>query len=253
MPRKPREKSPSGIYHVIIRGCNKQVIFEEKRDYQFFLRLLNTSRSKFNIEIYAYCLMSNHVHLLINEGDHNISKPFRHICTAYAMKFNKKYQRVGHLFQDRFKSKPVTNMSYFFNALAYIHRNPIEISRTTDFKTYPWSSYNEYFLKEKICNTKFSKDVYNGSSKEYSQYMTNKHSKPIDDDDDPVMKFEFRLSDDEVKALIAQLSGLKHTFDLQKLEKSLRDHVIKKCKEKKISLRQLERLTGISLGVLRKI
>lgn len=253
MPRKPREKSSTGIYHVMLRGINKQVIFEEALDYQTFLTLLVKQKKISDIEIYAYCLMTNHVHLLIKEGDNGISKPLQHVCTSYAMRFNSKYQRVGHLFQDRFKSKPVDSVNYFFNALAYIHRNPMEISSEKSYKDYPWSSYNEYFKSELYCNTKFAEEMFSGPSAEFLHFFERKHADQINDDEEPLLKFQTRLNDDEVKAYIYTQSGAINAFDLQKSDKSIRNEVIRSCKEKGISLKQLERLTGISIGVLRKI
>ncbi len=253
MPRKPREKSSTGIYHVILRGINKQVIFEEDLDYQSFLTILAKQKKISGIEIYGYCLMTNHVHLLIKEGGNGISKPLQQVCTSYAMRFNSKYQRVGHLFQDRFKSKPVNSVNYFFNALAYIHRNPMEISSEKSFVDYLWSSYSEYFVSDIYCNTKFAEEMFSGPSAEFLCFFESKHTDQINDEEDPLLKYQTRLSDDEIKGYIVTQSGLRSTFDLQKSDKSVRNKVIRSCKEKGITLKQLERLTGISIGVLRKI
>lgn len=253
MPRKPREKSSTGIYHVMLRGINRQTIFEEDSDYQSFLILLVKQKKVSSIEIYGYCLMSNHVHLLIKEGSNGISKPLQQICTAYAMRFNSKYERVGHLFQDRFMSKPVNSVNYFFNALAYIHKNPIEISSDLSYVHYPWSSYREYFETELYCSTKFAEEMYSGPSAEFLCFFESKHTNPINDTDEPLMKYQTRLSDDEVKAYICKLIDERNALNLQKKDEFLRNETIRKCKEIGVSLKQLERLTGISIGILRKI
>lgn len=126
-----------GIYHVMMRGVNHQIIFEHPKDYTRFQDLLNQMahpRDELNqplppsSTIYAYCLMPNHVH----------------ISAAYALFYNKKYERVGHLFQDRFKSEPVNDESYFFTLIRYIHQNPVAAGLSADVASYPWSSWKEY-------------------------------------------------------------------------------------------------------------
>ena len=104
MPRKPREKSSTGIYHVILRGINGQVIFEDHEDFEKFLQTIIKYKDVSEYEIYAYCLMSNHVYLLIKEGKEDLGIVFRRIGARYVYWYNWKYNRRGHLFQDRYKS-----------------------------------------------------------------------------------------------------------------------------------------------------
>ena len=90
MSRKPRELSPTNIYHVVIRGADRQILFEEKTDYQKYLHILEYYKSECNFELYAYCLMSNHIHLIIHINDIPLSSVFRRINTSYAVWFNMK-------------------------------------------------------------------------------------------------------------------------------------------------------------------
>ena len=113
MPRSARKKSSSGIYHVILRGINKQRIFEDDEDNLYFLEKLKTYKDISGYELYAYCLMSNHLHLLIKEGGDSLSIAFRRIGASFVYWYNRKYSRSGHLFQDRFKSEPVETDEYF--------------------------------------------------------------------------------------------------------------------------------------------
>jgi len=107
MPRRSRRKSHSGIYHAMVRGIDRQLIFRDPADFLKYLRVLEECKRVSSFEIYAYCLMPNHVHLLIREGSEDLGKAFQRIGSRYAYWFNKKYERCGHLFQDRFKSEPV--------------------------------------------------------------------------------------------------------------------------------------------------
>jgi len=111
MSRQAREHSGTGIYHVMLRGINRQDIFEGDEDYRMFIRILSGLFSRPSNDltsticachIYAYCLMPNHVHLLLREKEWELKEIMKSIASSYVFYFNKKYGRVGHLFQDRF-------------------------------------------------------------------------------------------------------------------------------------------------------
>ena len=134
MARPLREISSTGIYHVMLRGINRQVIFEHPVDYRKFIDLLclmvspsdELGRSLPSLcRIYAYCLMPNHIHMIIQKKSENLSTVIHRIATAYALYYNMKYERCGHLFQDRFKSEPVNDEAYFVTLLRYVHQNPV--------------------------------------------------------------------------------------------------------------------------------
>ena len=115
MPRIAREASGTGIYHVMLRGINRQDIFEDAEDYWTFIRILAAVQDRLDDDlvhrtntchIYAYCLMTNHVHLLLYEKQWRVGEVVKSIAASYVFHYNKKYGRVGHLFQDRFRSEP---------------------------------------------------------------------------------------------------------------------------------------------------
>jgi putative transposase len=130
MPRVARKKSATNIYHVMIRGINKQNIFVEDADFKKFINILTAYHVRIEYEIYAYCLLDNHVHLLIKEGNEPLSNTMRRIGTSYVYWYNWQYGRKGHLFQDRYKSEPVENDTYFLTVLRYIHQNPVQAGLT---------------------------------------------------------------------------------------------------------------------------
>ena len=99
MTRQARQKSQSGIYHIILRGINKQIIFEEEEDRQKFLECLGHYKLICQYQIYGYCLMDNHVHLLIKESEQDIGSIMKRIGVGYVSWYNRKYNRCGHLFQ----------------------------------------------------------------------------------------------------------------------------------------------------------
>jgi len=147
MSRYARKQSRSGVHHIMLRGNERKDIFYDDEDRFRFLDTLNKMKEDGNYHIYAYCLMSNHVHLLMRERKDSIQRSMKRICVSYVYYFNNKYQRIGHLFQDRFRSEAVEEESYILAAARYIHNNPVKagiVKKTEDFK---WSSYKEYISK----------------------------------------------------------------------------------------------------------
>ena len=132
MPRQARKESGTGIFHVMMRGINHQNIFEDEEDNYQFINTLDRMRVRYddegnpsgsNCTYYAYCLMSNHFHLLIREREESVGETVKRIASSYVYYYNRKYGRDGHLFKERFKSEPVNDMSYFTMLLRYIHQN----------------------------------------------------------------------------------------------------------------------------------
>ena len=146
MPRKPRIEIP-GFYHIINRGVEQRAVFKENGDYKYFLEQLSNLSKNFNITIHNYCLMNNHYHLLIETREENLSKFMRQLNGIYAIYFNKKYKRSGHLWQGRFKSWYVTDEAYLYTLILYIEQNPLKAKIVKNLIDYPYSSCH-YFLDQ---------------------------------------------------------------------------------------------------------
>jgi REP element-mobilizing transposase RayT len=252
MPRRARKKSRSGIYHIVLRGINKQLIFEDDQDYQKFLETIKAHKEASGYKIYAYCLMSNHIHLLMKEGRESLGIAFRRIGATYVYWYNWKYSRRGHLFQDRYKSEAVEIDRYFLTVLRYIHQNPTKARIAKEIQAYPWSSYREYTKKQEICDTQFALSLFSGDSKEalslWEKFnQENNNEKCLEYDDGT------RLNDLEAAELIQRITGVKIPTEIQTYEKQKRNAVIRKFKNRGLSIRQIARLTGISFGVIRGI
>ena len=142
MPRTARKKSNTGIYHVMLSGINQQRIFEDDEDNEKFLLTLSDCKKAGGFELYGYCLMGNHVHLLIKVAKEELEQIFRRIEARYVYWYNWKYKRSGHLFQDRYKSEPVEDDRYFVSVLRYIHQNPVKAKLCKKPEEYKWSSYS---------------------------------------------------------------------------------------------------------------
>ena len=128
----------------MIRGINLQQIFKDTEVFERFLSVLERYRNECGFLIIAYCLMGNHVHLLIRTGNTGLDKIFKKIGVSYVMWFNRKYGRSGHLLYDRFRSEPVTDLYYLSAAVHYIHNNPVKAGLVSSADEYRYSSFRDY-------------------------------------------------------------------------------------------------------------
>ena len=140
--RKIREWYPGAIYHLMERGIRRQAIFQEDIDYQLFLLILENNIKKYDAKIHAYCLMTNHIHLLMETGETEVGKIMQKIAGDYAKTYNKRYGYKGHLFENRYRSCLIKSDEYFLQTSRYIHLNPVKAHMAEYPENYKWSSYN---------------------------------------------------------------------------------------------------------------
>lgn len=195
--------------------------------------------------------MTNHVHLLIRETEEEISIVVKRITVSYALYYNNKYQHVGHLFQNRFRSETVNDDAYFITLLRYIHQNPVAAGITKLVENYRWSSWIEYenYHKDQqtICNIQpVLKLMPFADLRALVFELLPKASLILDFDNDGR-----RRSDDEIKAFLSDSFGLRQPADLQLYSRDRRLDILRMAKIYGASIRQLERLTGISFTIIR--
>ena len=146
MPRLTRITYQNAYYHIITRGNQKQLVFSDRSDYEKYLSILQRYKKQAGFKLYAYCLMPNHVHLILKIVEPTIlSKTMKRINLSYTLYFNFKYKKVGHLWQDRFKSKIINSENYVLDCINYIENNPVRASIAPKATDYIWSSYNSRF------------------------------------------------------------------------------------------------------------
>lgn len=247
MPRLPRQRSESGLYHIMLRGINQQVIFEDNEDYSRFIETLGTYKAVSGYKLFAYCLMSNHVHLLLKVEREDVDLIIKRIAGSYVYWYNRKYYRKGHLFQDRFKSEPIEDDKYFLTVLRYIHQNPLKAMMVRDIDEYRYSSYNDYINNtNEVVDTEFALSVLN--KEEFIEFNNEQN-------DDVCMEIDeqdFRLNDIDARKVISEITGCTNATEFQELKVEKRDEYIAKLKEQGLSIRQISRLTGVSKGVVEK-
>jgi putative transposase len=256
MPRKAREKSANGIYHIMIRGANRQEIFHDDEDCIKFLDTLKKYKMKTKMKVYAWCLMSNHVHLLLREGNEDISVTMKRIGVSFVFYYNWKYKTTGHLFQDRFKSENVGTEKYLLTVIRYIHQNPVKAGIANQADEWRWSSCPGYYGKNIYpkelldCHyilKMFSVDIGIARErfKEFNERSNN--DKCLDDN----VNEKMRLSDEEARLQIRDLIGTMEIAQVKSLPRAKRNEVLRKVKGiKGLSLRQAARILGVSLNLI---
>ena len=163
MPRRARRDLESNYLHVIAQGINRELIFKTERNKRKYYELLINNKEDFDVYILAYCIMNNHVHVLIySDKIDNISKYMKLVNTSFAQYYNKINDRVGYVFRDRFKSQAIKNERYLYNCISYIHHNPVKANIVSDLDAYKYSSYNDYIRKTGIVNKKTLQLVFGG-------------------------------------------------------------------------------------------
>lgn len=150
MGRQSRVLLDNGIYHVMTRGNRKQDVFLEKLDYLKYLEILSHYKNKHRFKLYAYCLMPNHIHLVLQvESGITLSLSMRDLNRSYANWFNEKYNKVGHLWQDRYRCKLIEKDRYMLECLEYVEFNPIRANLCKTLIEYPFTSWQERYGHKK--------------------------------------------------------------------------------------------------------
>ena len=252
MPRTARQLSNTEVYHIIFRGNDKQDIFYEDKDRYVFLRILKETKAKFNLKIYSYCLMSNHVHIIIRVKNELLSKSMKSLGVKYSLYFNKKTERSGHLFENRFFSKKVENLQYFLTVCKYVHRNPekAKIEKTEEYK---WSSYQEYVMGTKIIDTKVLLNYFNNNVLEFKKYT-------LENDDKEYLnrlsEFEIlnKLKEDELRDIIKERFDLNFASDVANLNRNEKDEIMLYLKTVEgTNINQISRVTKVTRYYIKKL
>lgn len=254
MARKPRLISSTGIYHVILRSVNQHIIFEEDSDYQKFLFILSDCKNKHGIDVLAYCLMSNHIHLLLHSDQNNLSSFFQSLGSRFVKWYNNKYSRSGHLFQDRYRSFAIENETYYLSVLCYIHYNPVKANACRYPSEYRFSSYNTFYgQKNSLVNISYSYDI--AGSKEYllnyfSCYDYENTSLLHHDGNPATVHF---LTDEKAVSVFKELTNLASLHEIEALPKQTRNDYIKLLKDHNFTQKQIARLMDVSVTTIKRV
>lgn len=266
MARQARVVSVTGVYHIMMRGINRQRIFEDNQDEQKFLELLRQYQKRCGFALYGYCLMGNHVHLLLKEAAHPsiatfngedveagpgepIEAVFKRIGVSYAVYFNRKYKRTGHLFQDRFKSEAIDTDEYLLMALRYIHLNPVKAGLCAGPEDYPLSSYREYLGEsvQPVIEREFVLGII--PVEQLREYTCL----PNEDRFLEVKDAEMPMTDEEARECLLKISGCASAEDFQNMERPKREDCFRRLRSDGANIAQISRITGYSRTVVYQV
>lgn len=248
MPREARKISCSNIYHAMLRGINRQVIYEEDADRRVFMMALKECKDVSGFKLHAFCLMPNHVHLLIEPAGEPLELIFKRLGVKYVGWFNRKYDRAGHLFQDRFRSENVEDNRYFMTVLRYILQNPMKAGMESQPGSYPWSSYLAYKKGiGSITDTQYAIDLF-GSQEALIDYVLLGNEDTVMDED----QFDWRMKIEKAKKIMEQVSGCATVSDFQRLDRQIQKEYAVKIYLAGVSAYQIAKMTGMSKSTVER-
>ena len=236
MPRIARNMSTTGWAHVIVRGINRENLFYDEDDYKRFKTTIERYQKEISFEIAAYCMMSNHVHLLMYVEDGSYAALLKKLLVSYAAYYNKKYGRVGPVFQDRFKSEPIDDEQYLLTVARYIYLNPQKAGICLA-KDYPYT----FVQKDGILSGYFT------TAEDLIAFLETENC-------DICLEYEStdELSDAKALELIKNITKETNPQVIQSLEKNQRNQILIKLKEQGLSVRQISRLTGVNRNIVQR-
>ncbi|PYZ95935.1 transposase [Alteribacter lacisalsi] len=252
MPRRAREQSRSGIYHVIWRGANRQELFHDDADRIRFLDITKRFKTKAEISVYAWCLMNNHIHLLVKEGNEPIATTMKRVGVSFVSYYNWKYGTTGHLFQDRFKSEKVESVRYLLTVTRYIHQNPVKAGMVAAPDDWKWSSSSVYFgkgspLVNALLNREYVLSSFSGKGTAMATKAFREFNEAINNDECLDEAAVRRLTDEEARIQIIERLDSVELAHVKSLPKNERNEAIGRIKGiNGMSKMQAARILGIS-------
>ena len=242
---RERERCESGFYHVMVRGNGKMILFEDDWDYRAFRDYLGRACASRGASVIAWCLMSNHAHVLLRDDDGCLSEVMRQVESAYARRFNSRYGHVGHVFQGRFLSEAIEDEAYLLEVVRYIHNNP-ESAGVCKAPEYPWSSYREYLGADGItdCDLVLGMlDVAGG----FEEFCATR------DDSGHSPRFSGRVERGEELRIAHEVLGAVEPSSVKGLGRARRDDALVRLRAAGLTLKQVSRLTGISERTISRV
>lgn len=249
MSRRPRSKSPTGYYHVTLRGNGGQLLFDDDSDRIAMLQILDTILPKHKIELVAWCLMGNHIHLLINDPDDHMSEAIHAIAVSYAGRYNAHTGHIGHVFQERFWDSPIKSEEYLLEAIRYVHLNPQKAGLAA-YDDYPWSSHREYLMGAKsrphVCESVV--DALFPTPLSYLQFMESVPALPYRP------SATAKVSEEDLsefgRAIVQAVAGCAPT-ELKSVSKALRNKAILALRKEGLTIKQVQLLTGLGTWIIK--
>ena len=246
MGRQARTRSSTGLYHVMLRGADRHVLFADDEDCQGFILSLRHAKEFAECNLYAYCLMGNHVHLLLREKKDPLETVIKRIGVSYAYHYNLKYELHGHLFQDRYRSEAIETDAYFLDVLRYICQNPVKAGLVQNPQDYQWLGCDgvrdDFHLADSL------NDFTSLKGEALLRFVCEPcQTEHLESDD------RKRLTDREAITKIIDICDCTHVLEIGGWPAKKQEQALEKVLEAGVSIRQLSRITGVSKAIIEKI
>ena len=242
MPHEARKKSESGYYHVVPKGIADQILFLDDADRELYVRLLADASKAVDVLVHAYCLMSNHVHLVMEDPNDELSGFMKYVGERYAMHFAEKTGRRGGVFRKPFWSEPIKSNEHLLSAVRYVHANPAAAG-ICSAKDYSWSSMHDYLGKRNgLAHTATILDMC-GGVEGFLQFSdaSNDTAAPF-----PGSRLRAHLSDDEAAVIMRHILGDSLDLNLSRYSLEIRRQAVAKLLDRGFSTTRIARICGVS-------
>jgi REP element-mobilizing transposase RayT len=221
----------------MMRGNGKQILFEDDADRDYYLTRLYFCLKDERIVTLAWCLMDNHVHLLVRDENTRLPTAMARVNGAYARHFNKKYDHVGHVFQDRYRCEPIDDESYLLETVRYIHNNPEEAGICRSEK-YRWSSYREYMGSPRLVDTHFMLTLFGGRAK-FKRFCREKSNPTVR------LNWTYSPTTETLIDIASDVISPVSPDSVAALPRDKRNRCLRMLRDAGFTVRQIVRLTGV--------
>ncbi|MBR6452165.1 MAG: transposase [Lachnospiraceae bacterium] len=233
---------------------NQHIIFEDDSDYQKFLLVLSDCVKKYDSRIYAYCLMDNHVHLLIHSSPDHLAGFFQSLGTRFVRWYNNKYARSGHLFQERFYSVAIESDCAFLSVLLYIHNNPVKANVCRYPSEYRWSSFNAYYgAGNPLVNIAYAYNICGSKESLLRFFATEQISSENELFRNDHREVSHYFTDEHALSIFRSLTNLPSTSAVDTLGKTQRNDYVRKLRCEGLTVKQIARLMDISATTVKRL
>lgn len=237
MPNKRRQESSTGFYHVIVKGINKERIYDQYRERSYFKRIISKHFKKYQVEIYAFCIMSNHAHVMIRAEIQELSMFMARILAEYASYYNYKHHRNGHVFQNRFTSECIESEAYFWNCIRYIHMNPVKANMVNSPLHYKYCSMREYYTETPILVHERAVSIYKNHFADKAAFEAFHQKRQYE---------VFADIPDEVKEQQLEIAILIFEKMSEQYNLELKQEILERQELRREYISQLQKILGIS-------
>jgi putative transposase len=255
MGRVARRISRTGFYHIMMRGINRERIYQSEEAKKQMLDILSEKVADSDVGIYAYCVMDNHIHLLVKAEPENLAVTMKRINGSFAMYYNRKQNRIGPVFQDRYKSECVENEGYFWGVLRYIHLNPVKAYMVKNPEEYQWSSMKDYLSGKSELLDKEALFL------KQKNFQDNKSFLRMHEKDDLHVYLEVKEELDEIKKTVGNKLinrtlaeyGAASVLELQETEEALKNLLGNLATDVKLTYKEISNLTELSYSRVQQL